>query len=112
MSDREPKFQVGDLVRHRASGTLAVVSKIHTWCKVHVHIIRCDQDCRQNFRGSYTLKREFGDSFSCDELVLEAATRDVPEKGYDCTALCAYNQGELPEPPPNRDTTEGKLPEH
>ena len=72
MPDRRPKFQVGDLVRHRASGTLAVVSEIHGGCKFHgLNFTRCGQDCTRDFLGSYTLNREFGDSFSCGELVLE-----------------------------------------
>jgi hypothetical protein len=81
MSDREPKFQVGDLVRHRASGTPVVISQVHTGCKLHGSgTASCSVNCGSGaFIGSYTLHREFGDSFSCDELLLELAEIDSPE---------------------------------
>jgi len=93
MSGRQPKFQVGDLVQHRASKEVALILEIQEGCTTphKPYQFFCGPNCKRGFCGHYTLARTFGDSFSADEGCLELVTR-------------------LPEPPPNRDKTDGRVP--
>jgi len=102
MPDRKPKFQVGDLVRHRASKEVALVVESQEGCTTRhkPYQFFCGPDCKRGFCGRYILTRTFGDEFVADEGCLELVTR-FPAPNRAITK---------PEPPPNRDTTEGKVP--
>lgn len=79
----DPRFKRGDLVRHRASGELAVVLAPARSCVVHrgmdafgAHGPRLGgphPDCRFEFNGSYDLDLGFKqDVLTAEEYLLEA----------------------------------------
>lgn len=86
-SVRKPKFDRGDLVRHRASGEQAVITEVCTSCMTPEHqgmaaaiahgprMTPPNQPCRQEFSGLYSLSTGFG-KYKCavEEYLLEHFT--------------------------------------
>lgn len=85
MSEK-PKFQQGDLVRHRASGRLAVVARLVQHCVEPEHqgaanefrahgprIAPPDPPCRLEFSGHYDLNLNFEETVKAAEYLLEKA---------------------------------------
>ena len=59
----EPKFKVGDVVQHKASGEKGVVTKIWESCSVHNGWLGCNRrikKCRFEFNGFYSIVDSFG----------------------------------------------------
>ena len=75
-------WQLGQLVRHRASGERAVIVVLEEHCSTHgsfsVHHLTGDgQGCDMKFVGWYQLDFGFGkDRISVDELLIEAIPDD------------------------------------
>lgn len=87
----DPKFQRGDLVRHRASGEVAVVVDHGRRCTKHAgdpytyaHLRGWRDDCVFEFNGSYDLDLGFReDVVTVEEFLLEAveARREEADRG-------------------------------
>ena len=75
---REAKFQLGDIVYHKASGERGVVTSMNMRCTVHdpfdaAHIIGNRADCEFVFAGTYDLSIGLGGVLEgIDEDVLES----------------------------------------
>ena len=97
---RAPEFKVGDLVQHRADKQRALITQVQESCVTqhNPYQLMCSRECKQGFCGFYTLSRGFGDTFSAHEKYLELADTDDTPLPRE------------PELPPNRDTTDGKVP--
>ncbi len=73
---REPKFKVGDVVKHKASGERAVVLALYVKCVNPEHRIGtqclCDlAACIREFTGTYVAANTFGEKGNCDEEEIE-----------------------------------------
>jgi hypothetical protein len=74
----EPKFEHGQLLCHRASGTYGVVVSPVYECTVHRGLDALSGDhlrgkgCERVFSGRYTLSVEFEEEVEVEEYLLEA----------------------------------------
>ena len=75
-----PKFAVGDLVRHRASGERGVVVGLPRQCtnpdQAYTIFGSPHSDCRTEWTGCYELSMGVGQSATVPEVELEAAEHD------------------------------------
>ncbi len=88
MTNTEPKFNVGDLVRHRASGKLVIVTGQNYRCIEPAHVTRFGHVisprplrplCKPGFAGTYNVSVDFGDELEfVSELLLETIEEDTP----------------------------------
>lgn len=100
----EPKFKVGDLVRHLASGERGVVKRICTKCAVHsapwtfvpICVLRRTEECRDVFSGHYDLCVGFDRVVTVDECHIELVMQDQPQPiyGHLATAGEKLEQGD------------------
>lgn len=77
---RKPKFEKGDLVRHRASGELGIISYVGVVCLTHPGLDALSVEhlsgvkCEWAFSGSYSVSLGFTkDSFDTPEFEIELA---------------------------------------
>lgn len=59
---KEPKYKIGEVVQHRASGKRGVVSDHGAVCSVHqsaYHVLGYSAECETSFDGTYYLSIDF-----------------------------------------------------
>ena len=70
-------FNVGDIVKHRASGKEGIISSVSYACEVHPPIslcaLRIDRStCRLKRNGFYTINIDFNENIEVHEIFIEA----------------------------------------
>lgn len=78
----EPRFKRGDLVRHRASGEVAVVVDANERCTRHSYHLGTSDSCEWKFAGTYDLDLGFWeDVIAVEEYLLEAVDPEPEGEG-------------------------------
>ena len=83
--DDDPNLEVGERVKHRASGKFAIVTVVYYVCTIHAPVCMCvlrinRDDCKLERTGIYKLS--FGFKEEADEVHGYLLTR-APEKNGD-----------------------------
>ena len=69
----DPKFKVGDIVRHRASFNTGVVVQVVERCTNPSHVMfHLDGKCSLQFKGDYALSTDWDTTVVAEECILEA----------------------------------------
>ena len=71
-------FNVGDTVKHRASGKKGIISSVSYTCEIHSPILICAlwddrTTCRPKHNGFYTLNIDFKEEIEIHEIFIEKA---------------------------------------